>query len=71
MDVNVLSSAYEKTIFNLIKEAIALESIGDFNIYYIKKGDTTIADSGVQFPVHLNKRITPTGIIHLFSKKST
>ena len=59
----------KKTISNLVKEAMALESIGDVGIYYIRKGVTTIADSGVQFPVHLNKRITPIGIIHLFSEK--
>ena len=69
MDVNVLSSAYEKNVSELIKEAVALENTGDVGFYYIKNGDTTIVDSGVQFPVHLNDRISPNGIIRSFSEK--
>lgn len=37
MDVNVLSSAYQKNVENLFTEAIALENIGDVGIYYAKK----------------------------------
>lgn len=37
MDVNVLSSAYEKTVSNLVNEAIALENSGEVGIYYAKK----------------------------------
>ncbi len=37
--------------------------------YIVSKKSYQIADSGVQFPVHLNKTVTPIGIIRLFSEK--
>ena len=69
MDVNVLSSAYNKNVSELVREAVALENIGEVGVYYIKKGATLPADSGVQFPVHLSNKIASSGIIHNFSEK--
>jgi len=69
MDVNVLSSAYKKNVSELVREAVALENIGEVGVYYIKKGATLPADSGVQFPVHLSNKIASKGIIHRFSEK--
>ena len=69
MDVNVLSSAYNKNVSELVREAVALENIGEVGVYYIKKGATLPADSGVQFPVHLSNKIASGGIIHNFSEK--
>ena len=37
LDVNVLSSVYDRNVKPLIKEAIALENSGDVGIYYAKK----------------------------------
>ena len=53
MDVNVLSSAYQKNVENLFTEAIALENIGDVGIYYAKKEATMLSVAGVQFPKQL------------------
>lgn len=69
MDVNVLSSAYTRNVQTLVQEAIALETIGEVGVYYIKKGATLPADSGVQFPVHLSKKAASGGIIHSFAEK--
>ena len=69
MDVNVLSSAYNKNVSELVREAVALENIGEVGVYYIKKGATLPADSGVQFPVHLSNKIASGSIIHNFSEK--
>ena len=69
MDVHVLSSAYNKNVSELVREAVALENIGEVGVYYIKKGATLPADSGVQFPVHLSNKIASGGIIHNFSEK--
>ena len=41
MDVNVLSSIYERSVIPLIKEAVALENSGDVGIYYAKKKPLT------------------------------
>ncbi len=37
MDVNTISSVYEKNVANLVKEAIAQENNGDIGVYYAKK----------------------------------
>lgn len=37
MDVNTISSVYERNVGNLVKEAIALENSGDVGVYYAKK----------------------------------
>lgn len=37
MDVNTISSVYERNVANLVKEAIAQENSGDIGVYYAKK----------------------------------
>lgn len=69
MDVNVLSSAYQKNVENLFTEAIALENIGDVGIYYAKKEATMLSVAGVQFPKQLQRLIASTPIIHKFDEK--
>ena len=53
MDVNVLSSAYQKNVGNLFAEAIAQENAGDVGIYYATKKATMLTGAGVQFPKQL------------------
>lgn len=69
MDVNTLSSAYEKTVTNLVNEAIAQENAGEVGIYYAKKEALTLPAAGVQFPIRLQQSIASDGIVHSFSEK--
>lgn len=69
MDVNVLSSAYQKNVGNLFAEAIAQENAGDVGIYYATKKATMLTVAGVQFPKQLQRLIASTPIIHKFSEK--
>lgn len=69
MDVNTISSVYERNVGNLVKEAIALENSGDVGVYYAKKEAMTLPGAGVRFPVQLQQSIASNGIIHRFSEK--
>ncbi len=69
MDVNVLSSAYERNVSSLVREAIAQENSGDIGVYYAKKEALTLPSTGVQFPKHLQQSIASNGIVHQFSEK--
>ena len=69
MDVNALSSIYEKTVSNLVNEAIAVENTGDVGIFYAKKEALTLPGAGVQFPVLLQQSIASNSIVHRFSEK--
>ena len=69
MDVNALSSIYDRNVENLVKEAIALENTGDVGIYYAKKEALTLPGAGVRFPVLLQQSMTSNSIIHRFSEK--
>lgn len=69
MDVNVLSSAYERNVSSLVWEAIAQENSGDIGVYYAKKEALTLPSTGVQFPKHLQQSIASNGIVHQFSEK--
>lgn len=69
MDVNALSSVYDKMVANLVNEAIAMENTGEVGIYYAKKEALTLPGAGVQFPVQLQQSIASSGIIHSFSEK--
>lgn len=69
MDVNVLSSVYEKPVAGLVTEAIAMENSGDVGIYYAKKEATTLIGAGVQFPVQLQAMIASDPIIRSFDEK--
>lgn len=69
MDVNTISSIYEKSVGNLVNEAIALENSGDVGIFYAKKEATALPVAGVQFPAQLQQSIASNGIVHRFSEK--
>ena len=69
MDVNVLSTAYEKTAKNLITEAIAQENTGDVGVYYIKKEAANLIGAGVQFSKRLQEAASSDGIVHRLDEK--
>lgn len=69
MDVNTISSVYEKSVKNLVTEAIAQENSGDIGIFYAKKEALTLPGAGVQFPVQLQQSIASNGIVHRLSEK--
>ena len=69
MDVNTISSVYERNVANLVKEAIAQENSGDIGVYYAKKEALTLPGAGVRFPIQLQQSIASTGIVHRFSEK--
>ena len=69
MDVNTISSVYEKSVKSLVTEAIAQENAGDIGVYYAKKEALTLPGAGVQFPAQLQQSIASDGIVHRFSKK--
>lgn len=69
MDVNTISSVYEKSVKNLVTEAIAQENSGDIGIFYAKKEALTLPGAGVQFPVQLQQSIASNNIVHRFSEK--
>ena len=69
MDVNTISSVYERNVANLVKEAIAQENSGDIGVYYAKKEALTLPVAGVRFPIRLQQSIASNGIIHRFSEK--
>ena len=69
MDVNTISSVYERNVSNLVKEAIALENSGDVGVYYAKKEALTLPGAGVRFPVQLQQSIASNSIVHRFSEK--
>ena len=69
MDVNVLSSVYEKKVSGLVSEAIALENSGDVGIYYAKKEADALIPAGVRFPVRIQKAIASNPIVRSFDEK--
>ena len=69
MDVNTISSLYERSVSGLVSEAIALENSGGISIYYAKKEALTLPRAGVQFPVQVQQSIASNGIVHRFSEK--
>lgn len=69
MDVNTISSVYEKSVKSLVAEAIAQENAGDIGVYYAKKEALTLPAAGVQFPVRLQQSIASSGRVHRFSEK--
>ena len=61
MDVNTISSVYERNVANLVKEAIAQENSGDIGVYYAKKEALTLPVAGVRFPTQLQQSTASTG----------
>ena len=69
IDVNVLSSIYERDVATLVKEAIALENAGDIGVYYAKKEALNLIGAGVRFPVQLQGMIASNPIVRSFDEK--
>ena len=69
MDVNTISSIYEKDVRGLVTEAIAIENSGEVGVFYAKKEATTLPVAGVQFPIRLQQSIASNGIVHRISEK--
>lgn len=69
MDVNALSSMYERDVAPLIKEAIAQENIGQVGVYYAKKEALALPGAGVRFTIRLQQSIASSSIIHRFPEK--
>ena len=69
IDVNVLSSIYERDVASLVKEAIALENAGDIGVYYAKKEALNLIGAGVRFPVQLQRMIASNSIVRSFDEK--
>ena len=69
MDVNAISSAYEKDTKSIVREAIARFNAGENSVYYVTKEAANLLGAGVQFPAQLQQSIASNGIIHRFSEK--
>lgn len=69
MDVNVLSSVYEKNTDGLITEAIAQEYSGETGVYYVTKEAAGLIGTRVQFPEWLSAAAASDGIVHKFGEK--
>lgn len=69
MDVNVISSAYEKNATALVNEAIAKFNTGEDSIFYIKKEAANLLRAGVQYPQRLKAVASSDGIVRKFDTK--
>lgn len=70
MDVNMISSAYERNVSGLVDEAIAQFNSGENSIFYVTEKAATLAGEGVQFPRILQAAATSSnGIIRKFDSK--
>lgn len=70
MDVNILSTAYERNVEALVKEAVAQFNTGETSIYYMKKEATALLGDRVRFPRQLTDAATSSGtIIRRFDEK--
>lgn len=69
MDVNAISSAYEKNTAGLVNEAIAQFNAGENSVFYVKKGAANLLGAGVQFPEQLKAAASSDGIVRKFDSK--
>lgn len=70
MDVNMISSVYEKNARGLVNEAIAQFNSGENSIFYVTKKAATLAGEGVQFPSILQAAATSSdGIVRKLDSK--
>lgn len=69
MDVNAISSAYEKNTTGLVNEAIAQFNAGENSVFYVKKGAANLLGAGVQFPEQLKAAASSDGIVRKFDSK--
>ena len=69
MDVNAISSAYEKNATGLVDEAIAQFNAGENSVFYVKKEAANLLGAGVQFPEQLKAAASSDGIVREFDSK--
>lgn len=69
MDVNAISSAYEKNATGLVNEAIAQFNAGENSVFYVKKEAANLLGAGVQFPEQLKAAASSDGIVREFDSK--
>lgn len=69
MDVNAISSAYERNVTPLVNEAIAQFNSGEDSIFYIKKEAANLIGAGVQFPEQLKAAASSNGIVRELGAK--
>lgn len=69
MDVNAISSAYERNVAPLVNEAIAQFNTGESSIFYVKKEAANLIGAGVQFPEQLKIAASSDGIVAKLSSK--
>ena len=69
MDVNAISSAYEKNTTELVNEAIAQFNIGENSVFYVKKEAESLIGAGIQFPEQLKAAASSDGIVRRFDSK--
>ena len=69
MDVNAISSAYERDASALVDEAIAQFNTGENSIFYVKKEAANLLGAGVQFPEQLKAAASSDGIVRKFDSK--
>lgn len=69
MDVNAISSAYEKNVSALVNEAVAQFNSGENSVFYVKKEAADLLGAGVQFPEQLKAAASYDGIVRKFGAK--
>ena len=69
MDVNAISSAYERDVSTLVDEAIAQFNTGENSFFYVKKEAANLLGAGVQFPEQLKAATSSDGIVREFGSK--
>ena len=69
MDVNAISSAYERNVVPLVNEAIAQFNSGENSVFYVKKEAENLLGAGVQFPKRLKDAASSNGIVRKFDSK--
>ena len=69
MDVNAISSAYEKNTTALVNEAIAQFNAGENSVFYVKKEAVNLLGAGVQFPERLKAAASSDGIVRKLDSK--
>lgn len=69
MDVNAISSAYEKNVSALVNEAVAQFNTGDNSVFYVKKEAADLLGAGVQFPEQLKAAASYDGIVRKLDSK--
>ena len=69
MDVNMLSSAYERNVSGLVNEAVAQFNAGENSVFYVQREAATLLGEGVQFPSILEAAAASNGIVRRFDEK--